>query len=522
MLNNRAGCSTPPGAKLRSLPRRRWNNPPVNPDVSLSPLSPVSLDADVLVIGAIASEGGATLLSSEPIPGIPADLAAFGFSGKADELVRFPSRDGKAPTVAVIGMGAVADTVALRNAAGSAVRQLAGAASVIIDFPLDTEADALAVVEGATLGAYSFPNFRGKTKSKQKAPVQKVIVATSLTVDAVALERIAVVGDSVRLVKDLMNTPGAQLSPQGFADAAIAAADGLNVSVEVWDENKLAEERCGGIIGVGQGSSRKPRLVKVSYEPKDAAQHLAFVGKGITFDTGGYAIKPWDAMLTMHHDMGGAAVLLGVTLAAARLALPVRITAWLCLAENMVSSTAIRPNDILTMRDGTTVEVINTDAEGRLVMADGLSLASEQYPDAIIDVATLTGAAIVSLGRRTAGVMGDPGLVAQVAAAGNVTGEAHWPMPLPAELRGLLDSKFADLANINAAVRDGGMLVAGIFLNEFVGAQRDGSGKIPWVHLDIAGTGTNNGPGYGATGDGGTGASVRTLLTVVEEFATIR
>ncbi|CAN5389883.1 leucyl aminopeptidase [soil metagenome] len=491
----------------------------MNPRIILSSDAPVSIAADVLVIGALQTADGAVLHASEKVPGVPTDLTPYGFAGKADELLRVPATDGKAPTIAVIGLGAAAGIDELRAAAGSAVRQLAGAKSVVFALPLDGEAELLAVIEGATLGAYSFPDYRGKTKPKARPPVETVTIATSLAVADEALERIAIVGDSVRLVKNLMNTPGAELSPEAFGQAAKDAAKDLGVGVEIWDEKKLAIERCGGIIGVGQGSSRQPRLVKVSYEPAKATKHIAFVGKGITFDTGGYALKPWDAMRTMHHDMGGAAVILGVVLAAARLELPVKLTAWLCVAENMVSSTAIRPNDILTMRDGTTVEVINTDAEGRLVMADGLSLASEQFPDAIIDIATLTGAAIVSLGRRTAGVMGDPTLVELVAAAGASTGEAHWPMPLPPELRALLDSKFADLANINAAVRDGGMLVAGLFLQEFVGTQRDSSEKIPWVHLDIAGTGTNNGPGYGSTGDGGTGASVRTVLTVVEQLA---
>lgn len=474
----------------------------------------------MVVIGAVSAEGGPTLYSSKDFTEVAAQFALFGFAGKADELVRVAAADGSARTFAVIGLGAAAGVDELRAAAGSAVRQLAGASSVVFAFPLTTQAELFAVVEGATLGSYAFSTFRGKSKSAQKAPVASITIATSLPADAAALDRIAIIGDSVRLVKDLVNAPGAQLYPESFGTAALAAAKGVDVSVEVWDEKKLAAEGCGGILGVGQGSSRQPRMVKVSYDPVGASQHVAFVGKGITFDTGGYSIKPWDAMLTMHHDMAGAAATLAVTIAAARLHLNVKVTAWLCVAENLVSSTAIRPNDVLTMRDGTTVEVINTDAEGRLVMADGLSLASEQYPDAIIDIATLTGAAIVSLGRRTAGVMGDADLVAQIAAAGDVTGEKHWPMPLPSELRGLLDSKFADLANVSAGVRDGGMLVAGVFLNEFVGNQRNSSKKIPWAHLDIAGTGTNNGPGYGSIGDGGTGASVRTLLTVLEQFAT--
>lgn len=493
------------------------------PRVTLSAEGADSVAVDVLVVGALAGAEGATYFGDPAFAWVGEQFETFGFTGAADSLLRLPAAGASVGSVAVIGLGS-ADTGAvsfdaLRNAAGSAVRQLGGAASIALALPLGTEAEVLAVVEGATLGSYSFTTFKGTTKDAQKLPATDITVLTSIAVDEKALDRIAVLGDSVRLVKDLVNTPGAQLFPASFAQAAVDAAAGLPVTVEVWDEAKLAAEQCGGILGVGQGSSRQPRLVKVSYAPAGASQHVAFVGKGITFDTGGYSIKPWDSMLTMHHDMAGAAATLAVTLAAARLNLPIRVTAWLCLAENLVSSTAIRPNDVLTMRNGTTVEVINTDAEGRLVMADGLSLASEEHPDAIIDVATLTGAAIVALGRRTAGVMGDTELVAQIVAAGEIAGEAHWPMPLPTELRRLLDSKFADLANINAGVRDGGMLVAGIFLNEFVGTAADSAAKIPWAHLDIAGTGTNNGPGYGVVGDGGTGASVRTVLQLVETLA---
>jgi len=491
-----------------------------SPRITFSADAASSIEADVLVLGAVQGADGPTIVASEAFSEIAAQFALVGFSGKADELLKLPALQGAAQAVAVIGLGSDTSADAIRYAAGSAVRQLAGKSSVVFGFALATENELGALVEGATLGAYSFTEFRGKTKAAQKAPVASIIVATALELTHAVLDRISVIGDVVNLVKDLVNTPGAQLYPAAFGDRATEAAAGIpDLMVEVWDEKKLAAERCGGIIGIGQGSSRQPRLIKVSYSPAAATRHLAFVGKGITFDTGGYSLKPAEAMLTMHHDMGGAAAVLAVTLAAARLKVNVKITTWLCVAENMVSSTAIRVNDVLTMRDGTTVEVINTDAEGRLVMADGLALASEQSPDAIIDIATLTGAAIVSLGRRTAGVMGDPDLVSRIAAAGDVTGEKHWPMPLPHELRALLDSKFADMSNLSAANRDGGMLVAGIFLREFVGTGADGTTKIPWAHLDIAGTGTNNGPGYGFTGDGGTGASVRTVLTVVEEFA---
>lgn len=477
-----------------------------------------SLGAEVLVLGATSSPDGPTLIGG--VSHRASELfATLGFRGNADELLRLPSDNAAFSSVAVIGVGADAGSNALRDAAASAVRQLAGAESLVLAFGLDNEEDALAAVEGATLGGYVFNAFRGKTKDAQKAPASAITITSSVVPSEDQLARIDVFADAVNFVKDLTNTPGAELYPASMAAAAQRAAADLPVTVEVWDEAKLSEEGCGGILGVGQGSSRLPRLIKVSYAPQGASKHVAFVGKGITFDTGGNSIKPWDGMLTMHHDMAGAATVLSATLAAARLGLAVRVTAYLCVAENLVSSTSIRPNDVLTMRDGTTVEVLNTDAEGRLVMADGLSLASEEHPDAIIDVATLTGAAIVALGRRTAAVMGDDEIVNQVVAAGKATGEAHWPMPLPGELRTLLDSRFADLVNLSPSVRDAGMLVAGIFLREFVGKTADGSGTIPWAHLDIAGTGTNNGAPYGITSTGGTGASVRTMISVLEGFA---
>ncbi len=249
------------------------------------------------------------------------------------------------------------------------------------------------------------------------------------------------------------------------------------------DEERLAAGGFGGILGVGQGSSRGPRLVIVRYAPAGATKHLALVGKGITFDSGGLSLKPAASMVGMKYDMTGAAVVLAATLAAARLGLPVAVTAWMCIAENLPSGTAIRPNDVLTIRGGATVEVLNTDAEGRLVLADGLVAASEEQPDAIVDVATLTGAARVAMGERTIPVMGDGELGALVVAAGEAAGESYWPMPLPAELRGLLDSDVADIANAKPGSTTGGMLLAGHFLRHFVGTRGEGADavRIPWA-----------------------------------------
>ncbi|MGN6125935.1 MAG: leucyl aminopeptidase, partial [Humibacter sp.] len=276
----------------------------------------------------------------------------------------------------------------------------------------------------------------------------------------------------------------------------------------------------GGILGVGSGSVRPPRLVRVDYAPENAEGHVALVGKGITFDSGGLSLKPPVPMVGMKYDMAGAASVLAVVIAAARLTLPVRVTGWLCIAENLPSGSAIRPNDVLTIRGGTTVEVLNTDAEGRLVLADGLRAAGEEHPDAIVDLATLTGAEMVALGTRYSAVMGDDDIVDRLRDAADDAGELLWPMPLPGELRATLKTEVADIANANPGNTAGGMLLAGVFLRDFVGKVSDepGAQTIPWAHLDIAGSAQNHGAPYGYAGKGATGVLVRTLIRMTEQF----
>jgi leucyl aminopeptidase len=340
------------------------------------------------------------------------------------------------------------------------------------------------------------------------------------TFDDLAARGIAV-ATAVHTVRDLVNTPPSDLYPETLTAAALDLAQALPLEVEVLDEQALEAGGFGGILGVGRGSVRPPRLVVVRYSPAGAIRHLALVGKGITFDSGGLSIKPAASMVGMKYDMTGAVTALAVTVAAATLGLPVRLTAWLCLAENMPSGSALRPNDVLHMRGGTTVEVLNTDAEGRLVLADGIVAASEEHPDAIIDIATLTGAARVAIGERYVPVMGDDDLVRRVIAAGASVGETFWAMPLPPELRQVLDSDVADIANAKPGNPNGGMLVAGHFLKEFVGTNGEGKDArpIPWAHLDIAGVANNGGSAYGLNGKGPTGATVRTLLALAEEFS---
>lgn len=481
------------------------------------------IDTDALVLGVAPGPDGPRLVGVEGFDELVAVLPALGVTGAADTLLRVPS-PVRAGVLVLVGVGSTdpSDTV-LRAAAGLAVRSLAGTASVALSLPKGADGTTAAVAEGAALGSYSFTAFRGGTAESAKAPVERVVVlADDEADDAGVLERALVIGRAVAAVKDLVNTPPSHLYPETLADAVEAGVAGLPVEVTVWDETALAEEGFGGILGVGSGSSRPPRLVKIAYSPEGASRHLALVGKGITFDSGGLSLKPPTSMIGMKYDMTGAATVYAVVRAVAELRLPVRVTAWLCIAENLPSGTAIRPNDVLTIRGGTTVEVLNTDAEGRLVLADGIVAASEEQPDAIIDVATLTGAVSVALGNRYVGAMGDDDLIATVLEAASGAGETFWHMPLPAELRPLLNSDIADLANVKPGNTAGGMLIAAHFLREFVGTRGEGDDatRIPWVHLDIAGAANNSGGAYGFTGAGPTGVSVRALVSLAEGFAS--
>jgi leucyl aminopeptidase len=492
------------------------------PAVRVSTDLALSIATDVLVIGVGSSDGGPFLhASASDFSELALNLAAIGMTGGKDELLRVPLSAGGARSIALVGLGSgQPDIHALRYAAGTAARRLTGIESIVIDLPTTTDAEVLAVLEGATIGAYSYSEYRVSSLESTKRPASDITVVSATQPESDIARKAAIVATAIHRVRDLVNAPPSDLYPETFADAVTGFASGLPVGVEILADDALTAGGFGGIIGVGAGSTRGPRLVKMSYSPAAASKHLALVGKGITFDTGGLSLKPAASMVGMKYDMAGAATVMAVVLAAAELGLDVRITAWLCIAENMPSGSALRPNDVLRMRGGKTVEVLNTDAEGRLVMADGLAAASEEFPDAIIDVATLTGAARVALGDRYAGVMGDDDLVAQVVSAATRAGESLWAMPLPGELRSALNSDVADIANARIGNTAAGMLIAGVFLQEFVGPQKDpADGRIPWAHLDIAGAGTNPGAGFGYNGKGPTGMSVRTLLTLAEEIS---
>jgi leucyl aminopeptidase len=492
------------------------------PALSIDSSAPDSLEVDVLVLGVASGPDGPVLLGAAPADSfgqLQEALRALGVTGAEDEVRRHSPHGARARSIATVGFGsAPVDDRALRRAAGSAARQLTGVSTLALALPTKGETDVVAVLEGAAIGAYSFTRYRSGAPDGSKLPATAITVVAEVPDAARAVERAQLVASAVHAVRDLVNTPPSDLYPETFAEAASVLAEGAPVTVDVLADAELRAGGFGGILGVGQGSTRGPRLVKVEYSPSGARKHLALVGKGITFDSGGLSLKPPTSMVGMKYDMTGAATVLAVTLAVARLGLPVRVTAWLCIAENLPSGSALRPNDVLTIRGGKTVEVLNTDAEGRLVLADGLVAASEENPDAIIDVATLTGAARVALGDRYVGTMGDDELVGEVLAAADEAGETLWHMPLPAELRPLLNSDVADVTNVKIGSTAAGMLVAGVFLREFVGNSPDGS-PIPWVHLDIAGPANNEGSGHGYTGKGPTGVTVRTLVSLAERFS---
>lgn len=491
-------------------------------DAALRTTSPRTVRADAVVVGievdgdALAVAPGGEDVSEAFGRSLAEQLKHLGASTAVGEVCKLPGGGAvRAPLVVAVGLGKAAERSAetLRRAAGAAARALAGKKTVAFALPAETPADVHAIAEGALLGAYGYDRYL----AKKHQPIGEIVVLSKESRGAAAKRALAdasAAADAVNFCRDLVNTPPNDLYPETFADAVKARARGTKVSVNVLDEKALAAKGYGGILGVGQGSARPPRLVRLSYRPAKPVAHLAFVGKGITFDSGGLSLKPSNSMATMKCDMSGAAAVAAATFAIAELGLPVRVTAYCCLAENMPSGKATRPGDVLTMHGGKTVEVLNTDAEGRLVLADGITTANTQKPDLIIDVATLTGACVVALGARISGVFANAdGLAEDLTAIAEDAGERMWPLPIPEEMRDKVrTTKIADLSQHNPDAW-GGALYAAAFLREFVA---DG---IPWAHLDIAGPAFNEGGPFGYTPKGGTGAAVRTLVGVARDRA---
>jgi leucyl aminopeptidase len=445
----------------------------------------------------------------------PYEFTQNGFEAKSGD-VRVIQVNGRPGVAAGLGPRSEISSNSLRHAMGAMSRAASHFSSIAVDLPpwllesLSRGEAVEAITEGLILGAYEYRAF--KSGSSRRRLEQAFIVSVNESEIAPAIQRASVVAAATCLARDLVNEPGGSLTPERFADVAVEQGRAHGFQVTVWDEQAMRAERLGGVLGVNRGSALPPRFVELSYDAGDDAPLVALCGKGVTFDSGGLSLKNTEGMLSMKGDMAGAAVVLATFTALAALHPKARVLGFLPLTDNMPGPDATRVGDVLTIRNGKTVEVLNTDAEGRLILADALSVASERNPAAIIDLATLTGACMVALGDGIAGLMGnDEALVARVRAAATATGEPVWPLPLPDKLRKRLDSDVADLRNV-AETRYGGALLAGLFLREFVG---DG---VPWVHLDIAGP-ANARDDDGEMTKGGTGFGVRLLLHFLAGFA---
>ncbi|MQA09455.1 MAG: leucyl aminopeptidase [Pseudonocardiaceae bacterium] len=481
-----------------------------------------SARVDAIVIGTVQGTDGPELAAgSEQVDAalggqLAGVLASLGATGKAEETVKLPTLGScRAGVVLAAGLGKPDEDGGIgaervRRAAGAAARELAGTKTALCTL---STLDLGAAAEGAALGGYAFTEYKSDPGNPPLGKVELLAPPDGTTRGHRAVLKAATaIAESVAIARDLVNTPPNDLFPGSFADRASSLAHDAGVDVEVLDEKALRRKGFGGILGVGGGSARPPRLVRLRYAASKPRKKVALIGKGITFDTGGISIKPAANMDHMTSDMSGAAAVIATVLLAAKLGYPLEVSATVPLAENMPSATSYRPGDVLTMYGGKTVEVLNTDAEGRLVLADAMVLAAEQEPDYLIETSTLTGAQLVALGNRTPGIMGSEEFRDRVAEIAQRSGEGGWPMPLPEELRGDLDSRLADLANVTGH-RWGGMLAAGLFLREFVA---DG---LPWVHLDVAGPAFNTGSPWGYTGKGGTGVPVRTLAGLLSDIA---
>ncbi|HEX6757773.1 MAG TPA: leucyl aminopeptidase [Propionibacteriaceae bacterium] len=491
---------------------------------SLAIAKSVPRNADVLVVG--MSETGvrevpeAVARAFEKRFGVSVGEMATSLGAKtnADSKRTLPAA-GDGPRIVVVGFDSEQPNAEdLRRAAGAGVRHAAslvgiGSLSVAVSLGTAGPEQLVAVAEGALLGSYDYEPISAEPATGGTVGAITVINSSEVkAADVVTATHI--VAQAVVTVRELVNIPANLLYPESFAEQVRNLVRGSKIVIDVLDETALSEGGYGGLMAVGGGSSRPPRLVRLSYSPRGARFHLALVGKGITFDTGGLNLKPAEGMYTMKCDMAGAATVLVAAHAIAQLGLKIRVTAYGALAENMPSGSAFRPSDVLTIYGGKTVENGNSDAEGRLVLADALARANEDHPDLVIDVATLTGACVVALGERTVGLMATDDATADlVLDAAETAGEDIWQLPIPREIRSKLDSKVADLRSVGHD-RWAGALVAAAFLREFVA---DGT---PWAHLDIAGPAFFDGKPYGYVASGGTGVGVRTLIALARAHST--
>ena len=442
-------------------------------------------------------------------------LEAVGFEGEIGQRVVVPTADGIAVALGV-GDPETIDANGLRRVAATFARaagtQSALATTLADVAGVEPEAAGQAVTEGVLLASYRYVGLKTATDVGAKLEeLTHVVSAKRATAVARGAERGAIVARAATLARELANTPPAHLNARHLAERASELGAAAGLDVEVFNQDDLEQLGCGGLLGVNRGSVEPPRMIKLTYAPKHATGHLALVGKGIMYDSGGLSLKPSDGFhQVMKMDMSGAAAVLSTMTALADLGCRTRVTAFLMCTDNMPSGSALKLGDVLTMRNGKTVEVHNTDAEGRLVLADGLSLAAELEPDAIVDIATLTGAALVALGDKIAGVLGnDQAFVEQVQECAGGVDEPVWQLPLATdEYRKLLDSVVADMRNIGG--REAGTITASIFLSEFVG-------DVPWAHLDIAGPMKVDGDD-GIYSRGATGFGTRLLIDLACTF----
>ena len=473
--------------------------------------SPQDISCDALVVGAVSEQGSFALLTSggsidELLDGTVADyLSGSGFKGAVGELAVVPAGDAiQASSVAVVGLGdrAKLDRGVLRKAMGAATRRLTERSTLGVTIHEGVEDGEEAAAEGLVLGAYSFTTYKSDPKP---AKLGRIIFANA---DQAGLERAAILAEATWMARDLVNEPASTLTPEVLAERAREIADVGGMTCTIWTEEEIRSNGFGGVLGVASGAANPPRFIQIHYSPPNATKKVALVGKGITFDSGGLSLKDAANMETMKTDMGGAAAVICAMSAIGKLKPNIEVLAFVPASENMPSGTAVRPGDVLKHYGGKTTEVLNTDAEGRLVLADALAFASEQGPDAIVDVATLTGSIMVALGKKATGLFSnDDALADELLAASKEAGELLWHMPVWDVYRKDLDSDIADLKNVGS--RWGGSIFAALFLREFVGK------GISWAHLDVAGAARAE-TDYDEHLKGGTGIAVRTLVRWVE------
>jgi len=468
---------------------------------------------DVLVVPALSGPtwgAGADWVVATLGEWVEEYLAAQEFTGKVGQMATVPGGEAvDYGRVMFIGLGDEVDAEALRRAAGTAGRALSKYPSVVTTLhELEIEDAAECVAFGFISGQYRFDKYLSDPKP---ARTETLTLAGADAAAMAAAERGSIVAAGVSLARDLINEPANAKPPTYLAAVAEEIAADTGLEITVYDKDACVEERFGGLLGVGAGAVNPPRMVVLRHEPDGAKASVVLVGKGIVFDSGGLSLKPPAAMETMKTDMSGAAAVFGAMEAVARLEVPVKVIAITPLTENMPSGGALRPGDVLRARNGKTIEVLNTDAEGRLVLADGLSLAVEEEPDLIVDIATLTGACKIALGPSIGGVLGnDDAAIRAVTAAAARAGEKVWTLPLEEEYAPLIESPIADVKNTGG--RFGGAITAGLFLGHFVD-------DVPWVHLDIAGPARADKAEYYIP-KGATGFGVRTMVALVEDMAS--